>query len=175
MSTNKAFSSQPQPSTATTTHNPYQPPPTTTTFRNNRSTTTHHHRACQQQQQHDVATSPAGRSATAHGDDLECQQTCHVIQMVTMPVVVTVPMISGEQQPSLIFSLEKQGPHRHPLCHLHHQQPPPLHTPTRPEPPLDMPTTTTTRPCHVISQTDEGRQLTATTWHISGCATLFRW
>jgi len=48
----------------------------------------------------------------AHGNNLACQQMCHVIQMVTMPVVVTVPIISGEQQPPLIFSLKKQGPHR---------------------------------------------------------------
>jgi hypothetical protein len=36
----------------------------------------------------------------AHGDDLACQQTCHIVQTVMMPVVVTVPIISGEQQPS---------------------------------------------------------------------------
>jgi len=48
----------------------------------------------------------------AHGNDLACQQTCHVIQMVTTPVIITVPIISGEQQPPLIFSLKKQGPHR---------------------------------------------------------------
>jgi len=47
-----------------------------------------------------------------HGDDLACQQTCHIIQTVMTPVVVTVPIISGEQQPPLIFSLEKQGPHQ---------------------------------------------------------------
>jgi len=96
-----------------TTHNPYQLPPTTTTFHNNCSTVTHHHHACQQQQQHDVATSPAGRSTTAHGDNLARQQMCHIVETVMTPVVVTVPMISGEQQPPpLIFSLENQGPHR---------------------------------------------------------------
>jgi len=52
----------------------------------------------------------------AHGNNLACQQMCHVIQTVTMPVVVTVPIISGEQQPPLIFSLEKQGPHRKQRC-----------------------------------------------------------
>jgi hypothetical protein len=38
--------------------------------------------------------------------------------MVMMPVVVTVPIISGEQQPPppLIFSLKKRGPHRKWQC-----------------------------------------------------------
>ena len=56
-------------------------------------------------------------NAVSIEDDLACQQMCHVIQMVTMPVIITVPMISAEQQPPpLIYSLEKQGPHRQRQC-----------------------------------------------------------
>ena len=46
---------------------------------------------------------------TAHGDDLACQQTCHVPQTVMTPVVVTVPMILGEQQPLPSYFLTQKA------------------------------------------------------------------